>query len=101
MDGPVRRREQARDRRPVVEVGHDRRCAAGRDDVRLGVVTDKRGHVVAMLSQFGQYMGADEPCCTGEYDFHGRTPSCLGGPSPATLGDYDLNGQVNSLADAG
>jgi hypothetical protein len=41
-DGRVGISQQARDRRPVVQVDHDRRGAAGLGDVRLGVVTDQR-----------------------------------------------------------
>jgi hypothetical protein len=44
--------EQARDRRPVVEVNDGRLGAAGSDDVRPGAVRDQRGHLVAMLAQF-------------------------------------------------
>ena len=72
VDGPVRTAEQLRDRRLVVEVDHDRCGAAGGDGARLGVVADKRGHLVAVLVQIRQDVRSDEPGRTGEYYFHGR-----------------------------
>ena len=74
MDGPVRIAEQPRDRRPIVEVDHDRCSAAGRDGVCLGVVADECGHLVAVLVQIRQYVRSDEPGCASEYYFHGRQP---------------------------
>src|SRR5260370_35452908 len=50
---------------------------AGCDDVGLGVVAAKRGPLMAVLLQFGQYVRSDEPRCTGECHFHGRKASCL------------------------
>ena len=40
----------------------------------LGVVADERGHLVAVLLQFGQYVRSDKPCCPGECHFHARKP---------------------------
>src|SRR6266700_8123602 len=77
VDGPVRTAEQPRNGRPVVEVDHDRCGAAGGDGVRLGVVADERGHLVAVLVQVRQYVRSDESGWAGEYYFHGRTASCL------------------------
>ena len=65
--------EQPRDGRPVVEVDHDRRGAAGGDGVRLGIVPDERGHLVAVLVQIRQYMRSDEAGRAGECYFHGRS----------------------------
>ena len=70
VDGPVRIAEQAHDRRPVVEVDHGRRGAAGGDDVGLGVVADERRHLVAVLVQFRQDVRSDESGCAGECHFH-------------------------------
>lgn len=69
VDGRVDISQQARDRRPVVQIDHDRRGAAGLGDVRLGVVTDQRDHLVAVLLQFGQYVGSDESCRAGQCTF--------------------------------
>jgi hypothetical protein len=73
VDRPVRAVEHLSDGGPVVEVDYHRRGAAGRDRARLGVVADKRGHLVAVLLQFGQYVRSDEPVRTGERYFHGRS----------------------------
>ena len=71
--------EQPHDRRPIVEVDHDRRGAAGGDGVGLGVVADERGHLVAVLVQFREYVRSDEPCCTGECDSMVCQPPQSGG----------------------
>src|SRR5579863_9636382 len=34
-----------------------------------GVVTDQRDHLVAVLVQFGQYVGSDESCRAGQCTF--------------------------------
>ena len=70
VDGPVRIAQQAHDRRPVVEVDHGRRGAAGGDGLGLGVVADERRHLVAVLLQFRQYVRSDEACCAGQCHFH-------------------------------
>jgi hypothetical protein len=72
MDGSVRAAQSADDRRPIVEVDHGRRGAAGRDDLRLVVVADERGHVVAAFAQFGEYVRSNEPGRAGECYVHGR-----------------------------
>ena len=77
--------EQARNRRPVVEVDHGRRGAAGGDGVRLGVVADERRHLVAVLLQFRQYVRSDEPGCTGECHLHSRTASSVDRPLEPVL----------------
>jgi hypothetical protein len=77
VDGPVRLAEQPGDRRPVVEVDHDRRGATGGDGLRLGVVADERGHLMTVLVQICQYMRSDEPGCAGEYYVHGLAASCV------------------------
>jgi hypothetical protein len=69
VDGRVDISQQARDRRPVVQIDHGRRGAVGLGDVRLGVVTDQRDHLVAVLVQFGQYVGSDESCRAGQCTF--------------------------------
>ena len=51
--------------RPVVQVDHDRLGAAGFGDIGMIVVSDGRDHVVAVLVQVGQDVGADEPSCAG------------------------------------
>jgi hypothetical protein len=66
--------EKPRDRRPVVEVDHDRCGAADSDCGRLGIVADERRHLVAVLVQICQHVRSDEPGCAGEYYFHGRKP---------------------------
>ena len=63
VDGPIGLAEQARDRRPVVQVDHDRRGAAGGDG-RLGVITYERRDLVAVVLQLGQDVRSDEPGCT-------------------------------------
>jgi hypothetical protein len=73
VDGPVHLAEQLGDGRPVVEVDHGRRGAAGRDEVHVRAVADQRGHLMAVFSQFGQYVRSDEPGPTGKRYFHGRS----------------------------
>jgi hypothetical protein len=70
---PVGAVEHLGDGRPIVEVDHHRCRAAGRDRARLGIVADERGHLVAVLPQFAQYVGSDEPVRTGERYLHGRS----------------------------
>ena len=77
VDGAVGVAQQAHDRRPVVEVDHGRGGAARGDDVGLGVVADERGDLVAVLLQFGEDVGSDEPGCTGECDLHFASPSAI------------------------
>ena len=71
VDGGVRAAQPADDRRPIVEVDHGLRGAAGRNDLRLLVVADERGHVVAVFPQFGEYVRSDEPGRAGECHVHG------------------------------
>jgi hypothetical protein len=54
VNRPVGGGEHARDRGPIVEVDDDRGGAACGDPIRLGVVADQRGHLVAVLDLFGE-----------------------------------------------
>src|SRR5436190_18536529 len=69
--------EQAHDRRPVIEVDHDRAGTASSNGLGLGVVPDERRHLVAMLLQFRQYVRSDETGCAGECDSHLSPPRKL------------------------
>ncbi len=77
VDGPVRLAEQGHDLLLVVEIDHGRCGAAGGDGIRLRIVAHERRDLVSVLSQFGQYVGSDEPCRTREYHLHNRNASCL------------------------
>jgi hypothetical protein len=78
---PSASRQQPGHLRPVVEVDHGRRCATRRDDVGLRAAADERRHLVTVLEQLGQDVGADEACraceCHIHAGHHGRAP----GPS--------------------
>jgi hypothetical protein len=56
VDGSVRAAQPTDDSRPIVEVDHGRRGAAGRDDLSFVIVASERGHVVAVFPQFGEYV---------------------------------------------
>ena len=73
VDGAVRIAEQLDDRRSVVEVDDGGGGAARGDDVGLLVVADERGHLVAVVVQFGQDVRSDEPGCAGECNVHEET----------------------------
>ena len=69
----VRAAQHVHDGRAVVEVDDDRCGAARRGDVGLLLTADERGHLVAVVTQFGQDMRSDEPGCAGECDVHEET----------------------------